>query len=166
MCYPGLAGGTFRAGQRLDSEHCTNFCDYNGLGCLPVANGATGAQRFLAALSNRGTHHGPHLLTRSLLANRARKDLRCQRVTFVASGDKALFREVSKPQPQKGNFANCPTRLTGVDHHPFQTGDVMAKNLLKCWPSLSKEEHKIIEFAARNCGPLQSATTVPPAHSH
>jgi hypothetical protein len=53
MCYPGLAGGTFRAGQRLDSEHCTNFCDYNGLGCLPVANGTTGAQRFLAAQSNQ-----------------------------------------------------------------------------------------------------------------
>jgi hypothetical protein len=34
-------------------RNCTNFCDYNGLGCLPVANGTTGAQRFLAALSNR-----------------------------------------------------------------------------------------------------------------
>ena len=29
------------------------LCDFNGLHCLPDANGTTGAQRFLAALSNR-----------------------------------------------------------------------------------------------------------------
>ena len=43
----------------LPSEQLSHF-DFKGLDCLPVANCTTGAQRFLAALSNRGTHHGPH----------------------------------------------------------------------------------------------------------
>jgi hypothetical protein len=34
-------------------NNCTNFCDYNGLGCLTVAKCTTGAQRLFPALSNR-----------------------------------------------------------------------------------------------------------------
>jgi hypothetical protein len=41
------------------------LCDFNGLVCLPVANCTTGAQRFLAALSNR---YRSHLLTRGMRA--------------------------------------------------------------------------------------------------
>jgi hypothetical protein len=49
----------------------SHLCGCNELGCLPVANCTTGAQRFLAALSNRGTHHGPHLLTRGMRPSRS-----------------------------------------------------------------------------------------------
>jgi hypothetical protein len=48
-----LAALEFR--YRLDSEQLHNFCDYNGLDCLTVANGTTGAQRFFAALSHRAS---------------------------------------------------------------------------------------------------------------
>jgi hypothetical protein len=52
-----VAFGPFmtHTGPSPDSEHCTILCDYNGLDCLTVANGTTGAQRFLTTLSNRGT---------------------------------------------------------------------------------------------------------------
>ena len=54
---------------------------FNGLVCLPVVNGITDAQRFLAALSNRGTDHGPHLLARGIRPSRSggSKYIRCTR---------------------------------------------------------------------------------------
>jgi hypothetical protein len=33
-------------------NNCANFCGCNELGCLPVANGTTGTQRFFGALSH------------------------------------------------------------------------------------------------------------------
>ena len=48
---------------RADASIQNNYtilCDYNDLDCLTGTNCTTGAQRLLAALSHRGTHHGPH----------------------------------------------------------------------------------------------------------
>ncbi len=43
-----------QAGLALIQNNCTNFCDYNGLGCLPVANGTTGAREVDAAFAAFG----------------------------------------------------------------------------------------------------------------
>jgi hypothetical protein len=40
-------------GLRLIQNDVANFCDYNGLDCLTVANCTTGAQRFFPVLSHR-----------------------------------------------------------------------------------------------------------------
>jgi hypothetical protein len=45
-------------------NNCTNFCGYNSLACLPVANGTTGAQGFFPALS----HHPSSATLRIMLA--------------------------------------------------------------------------------------------------
>jgi hypothetical protein len=38
LSWSGLEAHRGAGRPHLDSEHCTNLCGYNGLGCLPAAN--------------------------------------------------------------------------------------------------------------------------------